>query len=88
MELLVVQNCREDADSNKKDHQDQTKNAKVMRFQNLPNFAEIFIQFLGYAVCWGENYGVEKKVYKKKKFSGKYFGGKFFYFSKISLGVI
>ena len=71
----------------KKDHQDQTKNAKVMRFQNFPNFAENFTQFLGYAVCWGENYG-GKKFTNKKIFFGKMFFGEFFYFSKISLGVI
>ena len=62
----------------KKDHQDQTKNAKVMRFQIFPNFAENFTKFPGYAVCWGENYGGEKKV-KKKFFLGKIIFGDFFF---------
>ena len=79
MELLVVQYSREDADFNKKkDHQDQTKNAKVMRFQNFPNFVENFTQFLGYAVSWGENH--EKKFSNKKNFFGKIFLGEFFLF--------
>ena len=55
-ELLVVQYCREDADFNQKNHQDQTKNAKVMRFQNFPNFTNNFTQFLGYTVGSGENF--------------------------------
>ena len=42
MELLVVQYCREDADFNKKNHQDRTKNAKVMRFQILPKMLPNF----------------------------------------------
>ena len=80
-ELLVVQYCQEDADFNKKkDHQDQTKNAKVMRFQNFPNFAENFTQFLGYAVCWGENYWGEKKVYKQEIFLEENFFGEIFLF--------
>ena len=62
MELLVVPYCREDADFNQKNHQDRTKNAKVMRFQNFPNFAKNFTQFSDYRVCLGENYG-EKKVF-------------------------
>ena len=59
-----------------------------MRFQNFPNFAKKFSQFLGYTVCVGENYGGEKKVSNKKKISRKYFWGNFFYFLKISLGII
>ena len=35
--LIVVQYCQEDADLNKKDHQDQTNNAEVMRFQKFEN---------------------------------------------------
>ena len=80
MELLAVQYCREDADFNKKNHQDRTKNAKVMRFQNLPNFAKNFTQFLGYTVCLGENYGGEKKSFQTKKNFGKKFLGEFFLF--------
>ena len=64
-----------------KDHQDQTRNAKVMRFQNFPNFAKNFTQFLGYTVCLGENYGGEKKsVQTKKIFWEKIFWGNFFIF--------
>ena len=59
--------------TNKKDHQNRTKNAKVMRFQNFPNFPNNFTQFLGYTVCWGENYGGEKNF-----FSGKFFFLNFF----------
>ena len=82
MELLVVQYFREDADFNpKKNHQDRTKNAKVMRFQNSPNFAKNFTQFLGYTVCLGENYGGEKKGFQtNKNFREKIFGGNFFIF--------
>ena len=54
----------------KKDQQDRTKNAKVERFQNFPNFGETFTQFQGTAVCWGKNYGI-------KKFSNKSLGGFF-----------
>ena len=79
MELLVVQYCQEDADFNKKKiTKVRQKNAKIMRFQNFPNFAENFTQFLGYAVCWGENYGGEKSL-KKKNF-GKIFFVEFFLF--------
>ena len=56
----------------KKDHQDQTKNAKVIRFQNFQNFVENFSQFLGYAVCWGENYEREKS-FQTKNFAGEFF---------------
>ena len=70
----------------KKDHQDQTKNAKVMRFQNFPNFAKNFTQFLGYGVCWGENYGEEKKFSKKNLFWEKNFLGYFFIFRKYLWG--
>ena len=76
IELVIVQYCQEDSDFNKKRSQRSDKNAKVMKFQNFPNFAENFIQLLGYAVCWSENYGREKKVYKQKTF----FGGKNFLF--------
>ena len=65
--------------STKKDHQDQTKNAKVMRFQNFPNFAKTLTQFLGYGVCWGENYG-EVKIFPKKFVSGKDFLGEILLF--------
>ena len=53
MELLVVQYCREDADFNKKDHQDRTKKAKVVRFQHFQNFAENVTQILGYRSLLG-----------------------------------
>ena len=72
----------------KKDHQDRTKNAKVMRFQNFPNFGKNFTQFLGYRVCWGENYGEVKKFFPKKFCFGKKIFWANFYFSKISLGGI
>ena len=54
----------------KKDRQDRTKNAQVMRFQNFPNFAETFTQYLWYTVCWGENYEGEKKCSNEKIFFG------------------
>ena len=84
MELIGVQYCRENAAFNKKDHKDQTRNAKVMRFQNFSKFAKNFTQFLGHGVCWGENYE-EEKSFPKKFVSGEKCLGKFFYFSKISL---
>ena len=81
MELLVVQYCREDADFNKKKRSPRSdKNAKVMRFQNFPNFAKNLPNFLGYAVCWGEIYGGEKKFTNRKKFVGKKFDGEIFLF--------
>ena len=85
MELLVVQYCQEDADFNKKDHQDQTKNAKVMRVQNFPNFDENFTQFLTYAVCWCEYYIYKRgKNFTNYKLSfGKIFGGIFLFFENI-----
>ena len=73
----------------KKYHQDQTRNAKVIRFQNFQNFAPKNTQLLGYGICWGENYGeVTKVVQKRLCFWEKIFWGKFFFFSQISLGVI
>ena len=51
-----------------------------MRFQNFPNFAKNFTQFLGYRVCWGENYEEVKKVFKKKFVSGKKIFGEIFLF--------
>ena len=65
----------------KKDHQDQTKNEKVMRVQNFPNFDKNFTQFLGYRVFLGENYGGVKKIFPKKIcFRKRFFGGNFFIF--------
>ena len=79
MELLVVQYCREDADFNKKNYQDRTKNAKVKRFQNLPNFAKNFTQFLGYTVLsgcklWGRKQKPE--VFRRMKDDQAIFSGK------------
>ena len=54
-----------------------------MRFQNFPNFAKNFTQFLGYTVCLGENYGGEKKVFKQKKCWEKNFGEIFLFFENI-----
>ena len=65
----------------KKDYQNQTKNAKVVKFQNFRNVAKNFTKFLGTAVCWGENYGGRKKVYKK--ILGEIFLGFFLFFENI-----
>ena len=54
-----------------------------MRFQNFPNFAKNFTQFLGYGICWGENYGEGKKFSQKNSFREKKFGGISVFFENI-----
>ena len=76
----------------KKDHQDRTKNAKVVRFQNLPNFAQNFTQFLGYGVkIMGKITGVKimgekNKFLKQTKNFRNFFLRIYFYFRKYLWG--
>ena len=65
----------------KKDHQDQTKNVKVMRFQNFPNFAENLTQFSGYLYTQFVKIMGAKKV--SEIFLLKIFFGFFLFFENI-----
>ena len=59
-----------------------TKIRQNCQIYEVSNFDENFTQFLGYAVCWGDNYGGGKKFTNYKLFSGNFFGEFFFIFRK------
>ena len=61
MELLVVQYCREDADSNKKKSPTLDKNAKVMRFLNFRILTKLLPNFYGTQFVGVKIMGEKKK---------------------------
>ena len=67
-------------DFNKKRSSRSDRNAKVMRFQNFPNFAENFTQVLGYCSLLGCKLWRRKKVFQTKKNFRRIFWGEIFLF--------